>query len=65
MEGGFGLEYRSDGGLVIGGEFRLGGRSIDEQDVYYANDDVIALWGPESLHAGEYRTARVFAAIRF
>jgi hypothetical protein len=65
LEGGFGLEYRSDGGLVIGGEFRLGGRSIDEQDVYYANDDVIALWAPESLHAGEYRTARVFAAIRF
>lgn len=66
MEGGFGLEYRSDGGLVIGGEFRLGGRSIDEQ-VYYATDDAgtIALWQPESLHEGEYRTARIFAAIRF
>lgn len=66
MEGGLGLEYRSDGGLVIGAEFRLGGRSVD-QEVYYATADVgtIALAPTESLEEGEYRTARVFAAIRF
>lgn len=67
MEGGFGLEYRTDGGLVIGGEFRLGGRSIDTP-IYYATDDtgVIAFQEPtDVLQNGEYRTARVFAAVRF
>ena len=66
IEGGFGLEYRADGGLVIGAEFRLGGRSLDEQ-VYYATDDggTIALWQTEALREGEYRTGRVFAAVRF
>ena len=28
IEGGFGLEYRADGGLVIGGDARMGGRSV-------------------------------------
>jgi hypothetical protein len=67
MEGGFGLEYRSGGGFVIGGEFRLGGRSIDTP-IYYATDDAgtIAFQEPYAvLQDGEYRTARVFAAIRF
>ena len=29
-EGGLGLEYRADGGLTIGADVRLGGRSVDE-----------------------------------
>jgi hypothetical protein len=65
-EGGFGLEYRFDGGLVIGGDLRLGGRSVDEK--YYAQPlegDVIALYAPSTLAAGEYRSARLYAAIRF
>lgn len=63
-EGGLGLEYRSDGGLVIGGEFRLGGRSITEEAVLL-DGDVKALYAPSPLQSGEYRSARVFAAIRF
>lgn len=66
-EGGFGLEYRSDGGLVIGGEFRLGGRSITSNTVILdANTTgVIGFYDPNALQSGEYRTARVFVAIRF
>jgi len=66
-EGGFGLEYRFDGGLVIGGDVRLGGRSVNE--TYYAQPlegDVIALYAPSgTLAPGEYRSARIYAAIRF
>ncbi|MBS1118730.1 MAG: hypothetical protein H6Q90_958, partial [Deltaproteobacteria bacterium] len=29
IEGGFGLEYRVDGGLTIGADLRMGGRSLD------------------------------------
>ena len=66
MEGGLGLEYRSDGGLVLGAEFRLGGRSVD-QTIYYATADVgtTAFVATESLQKGEYRTGRLFAAVRF
>lgn len=71
IEGGFGLEYRASGGLVIGGEFRLGGRSITSETIIAYDDKaepgigVIGFWQPEGLHAGEYRTARVYAAVRF
>ncbi len=65
-EGGFGLEYRSDGGLVIGGEIRLGGRSITDQTVILdAPTDVAYYYQPSTLQSGEYRTARIFAAVRF
>ena len=65
-EGGFGLEYRSDGGLVIGGEFRLGGRSITDETVLLdAPTGVAYYYQPSTLSSGEYRTARVFAAVRF
>ena len=66
IEGGFGLEYRASGGLVIGAEFRLGGRSITQQ-VYYADvkPGVAALYAPEPLHEGEYRSARLVAAVQF
>ena len=67
-EGGFGLEYRANGGLTIGADIRLGGRSIDP--TYYAtpvyNDSgSIALYAPQTLESGEYRSGRVYAAIRF
>lgn len=71
IEGGFGLEYRADGGLVLGAEFRLGGRTIDNQDdvqpLYNntASGAPIALYAPSTLESGEYRCGRVFAAIRF
>lgn len=69
IEGGFGLEYRASGGLVLGAEFRLGGRSLTSETIIAYDDKaepgVIGFWQPEGLHAGEYRTARVFAAVRF
>jgi hypothetical protein len=68
-EGGVALEYRADGGLTIGADLRLGGRSIDDgqykiQPAYNDNSS-IALYQPETLQAGEYRSARIYAAVRF
>lgn len=66
IEGGFGLEYRLDGGLVLMGDVRLGGRSVDQ-----SNETVIldapgtsALYAP-ILIEGEYRSARIGVALRF
>src|SRR6266536_2083084 len=64
-EGGLGAEYRLDGGLTLGADLRLGGRSVDEK--YYAQplDGGIALYAPYgTLAAGEYRSAHIYAAIR-
>lgn len=63
IEGGFGLEVRLDGGLVIMGDVRLGGRSVDQ-------NDAVILEGPMSIYApllieGEYRSARIGVALRF
>ncbi|HTL35957.1 MAG TPA: hypothetical protein VL326_22660 [Kofleriaceae bacterium] len=68
-EGGAALEYRADGGLTIGADLRLGGRSIDDdqykiQPVYNDNSS-IALYAPETLQPGEYRSARIYAGVRF
>lgn len=66
IEGGFGLEYRAEGGLTIGGDVRLGGRSVENtSEVYPLADGAIGLWLPSQLESGEYRSARLYAAIRF
>ena len=65
-EGGLGLEYRADGGLTVGLDLRLGGRSVDEG--YYEIQPAygtIAIYPAPGLQAGEYRSARLYAAIRF
>jgi hypothetical protein len=65
-EGGLGLEYRADGGFVVGADVRLGGRSVNE--TYQAvpvYDGTIALYSPGTLTEGEYRSARLYAAVRF
>ena len=61
-EGGLGLEYRADGDFTIGADVRLGGRSVDEPD--YACE-VCTLYYPQYMAEGEYRSARLYAAIRF
>lgn len=66
IEGGFGLEYRLDGGLTLGADVRMGGRSIDQQTEYaYDDRPEIALYAPSALQAGEYRSARVTLGVRF
>jgi Outer membrane protein beta-barrel domain len=75
-EGGFGLEYRAEGGFNIGIDLRFGGRSV-EQEVDYAND-VDGTPPPQTegqprplvydsggLREGEYRAIRVTAGIAF
>ena len=64
-EGGLGLEYRADGGFTVGIDFRLGGRSVDQSDqVTPLGEGMIGLWAP-AMAEGEYRSGRLYAAIRF
>ncbi len=66
IEGGFGLEYRADGGLVIQMDLRLGGRSIDQQYEVLPLAGDVALYYPEApMREGEYRSARIGVGIRF
>jgi hypothetical protein len=67
IEGGLGLEYRAEGGFTIGVDLRLGGRSVDEQTGYYPaiEGDVVPFLPYDSLVEGEYRSGRLYAAIRF
>jgi hypothetical protein len=70
FEGGLGLEYRAQGGLVIGLDVRLGGRSLENSDVVIASpdqsppiiDDGRFVYG---VAEGEYRAARLTAGVRF
>lgn len=71
IEGGFGLEYRAAGGVTIGADLRMGGRSISAEKGttpvpvdYGAKEPTTALYYG-GMQAGEYRSARVTAAIRF
>jgi hypothetical protein len=66
FEGGLGLEYRTDGGLVLGGDVRIGGRSIDsDEQVYPLAGDDVAFRAPSTLREGEYRSARAYVGVRF
>ncbi|MDB4964075.1 MAG: hypothetical protein JWP01_4074 [Myxococcales bacterium] len=73
IEGGLGLEYRAEGGLTIGADARLGGRTLhQDQDIAYPATGCIdcrvtgiALYAPSNLQEGEYRSARITVGIRF
>ncbi len=70
IEGGFGLEYRAPGGFTIGADVRMGGRSIDNEDVavpvdYGVREPTTALYYPTGMQEGEYRSARLRLGIRF
>ena len=66
-EGGIALEYRADGGLVVGGDLRIGGRSIDSNSnmVYPLSGGAIARTATSQLSDGEYRSARLYVGVRF
>jgi len=72
-EGGFGIEYRSDGGLTIGADARMGGRSMEDDVVFDSPQagDVKPVPGgpvflvPNHLSDGEYRSLRLTLAVRF
>lgn len=65
IEGGFGLEYRAEGGLTIGIDLRMGGRSIDQNDKVVPLEGDIAYYAPSGLREGEYRSGRVSLGVRF
>ena len=68
IEGGLGLEYRADGGLTVGVDVRLGGRTLREQDAIAYPDDVrggVAYILPSQLQEGEYRSAQLKLGVRF
>jgi hypothetical protein len=64
IEGGFGLEYRATGGFTLGADFRLGGRSVDEEDQVILDAPTVFI-APGRLQASEYRAGRIWAGIRF
>ncbi len=65
IEGGFGLEYRAEGGLTIGIDLRMGGRSIDQQDKLVPLAGEVAYYAPSGLREGEYRSGRLSLGVRF
>ncbi|MDB4958358.1 MAG: hypothetical protein JWO36_5927 [Myxococcales bacterium] len=65
LEGGFALEYRADGGLTIGLDLRMGGRSIQQNPQIQLATGTSALYVPSTLHEGEYRSGRLTVGIRF
>lgn len=66
-EGGIGLEYRAEGGLTVGADLRLGGRSIEQTSEVYplAETGGVAYFAPVGLVSGEYRSGRLYAGVRF
>ena len=64
IEGGFGLEYRADGGLTIGLDLRMGGRSIDQSDKAVPQTGVL-YYAPSALREGEYSSGRLSVGVRF
>ncbi|MGE5181148.1 MAG: hypothetical protein ACM31C_03755 [Acidobacteriota bacterium] len=60
LEAGLGLEYRADGGLVIGADARIGDRTIDSDTTLVPD-----LWWNPLLQGGQYRSARVTLGVRF
>ena len=66
FEGGFALEYRADGGLVVGADLRIGGRSIDSESGVAVPVSGVAYLAPaSSISDGEYRSARLYVGVRF
>ena len=48
----------------LGGDLRLGGRSIDDDQEVYPLAGV-AYYAPSTLRDGEYRSARAYVGVRF
>jgi hypothetical protein len=67
VEAGFALEYRSDDGLTLGADLRVGTRSITVPEVLENGPpiDGPAFGTGTTLAAGTYGRARVYAAIHF
>ena len=69
FEGGLGLEYRAEGGLTLGVDVRMGGRSLHEdEDIAYPTDvrnGTIGHIAPSQLQEGEYRSAQLKLGVRF
>ena len=69
FEGGLGIEYRAQGGLVVGLDFRLGGRSVEDEAVAYPTGGIEGVaplvYDGGGLREGEYRAIRLSAGIAF
>ncbi len=66
FEGGFGLEYRAEGGLHVGVDLRFGGRSVNNDQIAYPATEGRIYYVPyDSLHEGEYRAMRATVGIEF
>lgn len=71
--GGVGLEYRAAGGLTLGADVRIGGRTVESDgDIVLPlariggdTSGTAAYVLPAQLRSGEYRAARVTLGVRF
>ena len=64
LEVGLGLEYRADGGLVVGADARLGDRTVDSNS-FLVPLACCTLWSQPTLSDGQYRSVRVTVGVRF
>jgi hypothetical protein len=67
LEAGLGLEYRGDAGIVIGGDFRVGDRTVDTVGGAAIDPTTLCVdCTPNAgVNAGQFRSARLYAGIRF
>jgi outer membrane protein with beta-barrel domain len=63
IEGGIGLELRTEGGFVAGVDLRIGSRSIESPQAKPIAGTIA--FAPSHLSDGEYRAAHVTVGIRF
>jgi hypothetical protein len=65
IEAGIGVEYRADGGFVLGADARLGDRTVDSNSLIVPLACCTDLWSQPVLSGGQYRSLRVTLGIRF
>jgi hypothetical protein len=65
IEGGFGLEYRTDAGITVGADLRMGGRTGGDQSLATPGGPILERYVPSTLHDGEYRSARLTVGVHF
>jgi hypothetical protein len=66
-EAGVGLELRTHAGFMVGADVRIGTRTVvSQQMIDYAQGTASPwLYDPQTLHEGEYRSARVTIGVTF
>ncbi len=62
---GVGLEYRTDGGFIVGLDARLGTRSVSSPDEPLGCNECLYAAAPTDFRNGEYRAVRLAVGMHF